>query len=41
LQVLDPPYTPTRMLVQAVRRQGVEDTGLDRLMTKLSAAVEV
>jgi DNA-binding transcriptional LysR family regulator len=39
LQVLDPPYRPDRMVVRAVRRDGVEDAGLDWLMAKLSDAV--
>jgi len=40
LQVLDPPYQPDPMAVQAVRRGDVEDSGLDWLMRKLSEAVE-
>lgn len=40
LQVLDPPYKTYPMTVQAVRRAGVADAGLDWLMTKLSTAVE-
>jgi DNA-binding transcriptional LysR family regulator len=39
LQVLDPPYEPFPMTVQAVRRAEVTDPGLDWLMTKLIAAV--
>ena len=39
LQVLDPPYEPHPMSVQAVRRAGVADAGLDWLTSKLSAAV--
>jgi DNA-binding transcriptional LysR family regulator len=40
VQVLDPPYQPYPMTVQAVRRAGVPDAGLDWLITKLLAAVE-
>jgi len=39
LQVLDPPYRPFRMTVQAVRRAAAPDAGLDWLLTKLAAAV--
>jgi DNA-binding transcriptional LysR family regulator len=40
LQVLAPPYRPFRMTVQAVRRAGEPDTGLDWLVARLAAAVE-
>jgi DNA-binding transcriptional LysR family regulator len=40
LQVLDPPFPPFRFTVQAVRRAGAADPGLDWFMTKLSAAIE-
>jgi len=39
LQLVEPPYKPFPMPVQAVRRAGVPDAGLDWLMRKLSAAV--
>ena len=39
LQVLDPPYRPFRMPVQAVRRAAAPDAGLDWLLAKLGAAV--
>jgi len=39
LQVLDPPFRPFRFTVQAVRRPGAPDSGLDWFMAKLSAAV--
>lgn len=40
LQVLDPPFRPFRFTVQAVRRAGAADPGLDWFMAELSAAVE-
>ena len=39
LQVLDPPYPPFRFTVQAVRRAGAADAGVDWLMQKLEQAV--
>ena len=39
LQLVEPPFKPFPMLVQAVRRASVPDAGLDWLMRKLSAAV--
>ena len=39
LQLVEPPFKPVPMLVQAVRRASVPDAGLDWLMRKLSAAV--
>jgi DNA-binding transcriptional LysR family regulator len=38
LQVLEPPHRPFPLTVQAVRREGEPDAGLDWLMTKLAAA---
>ena len=38
VQVLDPPYPTFPMAVQAVRRLGGPDPGLDWLMAKLAAA---
>ena len=39
LQVLDPPYPPFRFTIQAVRRAGTADAGVDWLMQKLAEAV--
>jgi len=40
LQVLEPPFRPFRFTVQAVRRAGSADAGLDWFMGRLSAAIE-
>jgi LysR family transcriptional regulator, mexEF-oprN operon transcriptional activator len=39
LQVLDPPFSPFRFTVQAVRRADVTDPGLDWLMARIADAV--
>ncbi|HSZ52724.1 MAG TPA: LysR family transcriptional regulator, partial [Caulobacteraceae bacterium] len=40
LQVLDPPFSPFRFTVQAVRRADVADAGLDWLLARLHEALE-
>jgi DNA-binding transcriptional LysR family regulator len=40
LEVLEPPFRPFRFAVQAVRRAGARDPGLDWLIEQIEAAVE-
>ena len=39
LQVMEPPFKPMRLSVEAVRRRGTDDPGIDWFLGELRAAV--